>query len=304
MKKNFHMIIISVLFSLILWVSISLSDNFYTSESFPIKLTDFPEGYSTGSNIPDSVTVKLKGKGWNLLSLKIGRTESFTVPVKKHNGFDEIKLDNYLAENRWLSSVVEVLAISPDTISFFVERVGTKKFVINPDLDLTFRKGYGLASFIKVVPDSVQLTGPKSLIKDLKYVSTEKITLENLDDFVEIEAPLKDIRGSQFEINKVKIILDVQKIVDITMDEIPVKIIDVPSNRDIVIIPNYVSVSVRGGIKILANLNKENFSAFVRYSDILTDTLGSIKPNVVLPENTSLIVVKPERLRYVIKKFN
>jgi hypothetical protein len=33
------------------------------------------------------------------------------------------------------------------------------------------------------------------------------------------------------------------------------------------------------------------------------DTLGSVIPRLSYPENTQLIFTKPERLRYVIKKF-
>ncbi len=65
-----------------------------------------------------------------------------------------------------------------------------------------------------------------------------------------------------------------------------------------------LNIGVRGGIDILAKLTKDDFNSFVNYRDVVLDTLGSIVPKIILPGNAFLLYSKPERLRYVIKKFN
>ena len=55
MKKNLHIIIIAFLFSVILWVSISLSNDYYATFEIPLKLVNFPSGFATGTPLPEKV---------------------------------------------------------------------------------------------------------------------------------------------------------------------------------------------------------------------------------------------------------
>jgi YbbR domain-containing protein len=304
MKKNLHIIIISIIFSIILWVSISLSNDYYATFKIPLKMVNFPEGYTIGSKIPDDISVKLKGEGWKLAALKLGRETDYVVSVGKETGRRFINLYNYLVDNQWLSSDIEVIDISPDTLSYNVEKIASTRAEIIPDLNLNFKPGFGLATEMVIKPESTTVFGPSSKIKNLRAVSTEKMSLNNLDDKVDEKIPLLPIPEMNFSSRNVNIILDVQKIVDKNFDNLSVNIIDIPSDRNVILLPNKISIGLRGGVDVLAKLSGDQLKAHINYRDVVLDTLGSIAPKITLPENTSLIYIKPERLRYIIKKFN
>ena len=304
MKKNLHIIIISVIFSIILWVSISLSNDYYATFKIPLRLVNFPEGYTIGSKIPDFISVKLKGEGWKLAALKLGRETDYVVSAGNETGKRFINLYNYLVDNQWLSSDIEVIDISPDTLSYNIEKISSTRAEIIPDLNLNFKPGFGLATEMKIKPESTTVFGPASKIKNLRAVSTEKLSLNNLDDKVDEKVPLQQIAEMSYSSNNVNVILDVQKIVDKNFDNLPVEVIDIPPDRNVVLLPNKISIGLRGGVDVLAKLNSDQLKAHINYRDVVLDTLGSIAPKITLPENTSLIYIKPERLRYIIKKFN
>jgi YbbR domain-containing protein len=304
MKKNLHVIIISFIFSVILWVSISLSNDYYATIEVPVKLTDFPSGYSTGSNIPDQVSVKLKGKGWKLIAVNLGSESNFQVPVREETGKRTVNLYNYLVDNQWLSSDIEVINIAPDTISFYVEKIISKKLPITANLNLHFKSGYGIATPIIISPDSTEVYGPESYLEKMKEVPTADVEFDNLDDKVNKIVSLKNIQGMNYSQDNVIINLDVQKIVDKNFDNVFVKPNDVPSDRQVILLPNRITVGVRGGIDILGKLDTSEFKAEVSYRQVVLDTLGSVLPKVEVPQNTSLLYTKPERLRYIIKKYN
>ncbi len=304
MKKNLHIIIVSVLFSIILWVSISLSYDYYATFQIPIKLVDFPNGYATGTQMPDDISVKLKGKGWKLVTAELGSESNYIIPVGKKTGKRTINLYNYLVENQWLSSDVEVINISPDTLSFFVEKTLTRKLPIETELNLEFKPGYGLASPTKLTPDSTLVTGPVSYLKNLKEIPTENISLKEMYEKTIKIVSLKKISGMSYADSKVIVNLDVEKIVDKNVHNLRVNVIDMPKDRDVVLLPNKITLSVRGGIEILGRVDTSNFSAYVNYRDVVLDTVGSVAPHIKIPPNVSLIYVKPERLRYIIKRFN
>lgn len=304
MKKNLQIIIISFLFSVILWVSISLSNDYYATFNIPIKLIDFPDGYTTGSDLPSTISFKMKGKGWKLIAATLTSESDYVIPVGREVGKRNVNLYNYLVENQWLSSDVEVININPDTLSFFVEKIANKKVKIVPELKFNFKSGYGLATPVKISPESTLVSGPESYLKNLKEVPTESIEFDGLDNRTTKLVALQDIPGMQYGSPSVSAVLDIQKIVDKNFNNIYVKMIDVPRDRDVVLLPNRITIGIRGGIDILGRLDTTQFSAYVNYREVVMDTLGSVLPHVVLPDNTNLIFIKPERLRYIIKKFN
>lgn len=302
MKKNLHIIILSVIFSILLWGSISLSNDYYASIKVSLKLINLPRGYSTASNIPDNVTVKLKGKGWKLLGVNLTAKSEYNISVVD-SGKISVNLYNYLSENQWLTSDVDVIDISPDTLSFYVEKDFMKKVEIVPNLNLNFKSGYGLATPLTISPESTFIYGPRSVVMSLSSVFTQSKKYAGLDNHSTDFVPLENLSGVIYKDKEVKVTLNVQKIVDKVFDDVIVQIIDLPMDRDVVLLPNKISISVKAGIDILGKMSKDDIKAYTNYKDVVLDTIGSIAPSIELPQNTSLEYIKPERLRYIIKKF-
>jgi YbbR domain-containing protein len=303
MKKNLHIVLIAFLFSIVLWVSISLSNDYYTTIEVPVKIVDFPYGYSSGSAMPEKISIKVKGKGWKLIALNVANVQNYVIPVGQLTGRRVINLFNYLAENQWLSSDLEVISVNPDTISFYIEKISGKKVPIMSALNLNFRTGYGIASPIKMEPESTYVYGPVSFLNKLEYVITEPLGKDALDAKTIKRVPLKNIPGMTYRDDAVMVSIDVQRIVEKIFDSVLVHIVDIPKDRNVVLLPNRINVSLKGGIEVLGKIDTSQFNAYVNYREVVMDTVGSINPHIDVPENTSLILIKPEHLRYIIKKF-
>lgn len=304
MKKNIHIVIISLIFSIILWGSISLSKDYYITIDFPLKIVNYREGYTSGSRIPEKISGKIKGTGWKLISLSLGAESEYTVSTGGDTGTKYINLYNSLSENQWLASDMEVIDLSPDTLTIDIEKVGKKRVPVEADFTLDFKPGYGLAENVQVYPESTTVTGPVSYLKNLTSVSTERAVFSNLDSKIVEQLRLRSYNGMTFSNDFVRVNLDVQKIVDKNFDNISVSILDIPSDREVVLLPNRINIGIRGGVNVLGKINKDQIKAYVYYRDVVLDTLGSLTPNIDVPQNTSLMYTKPERLRYIIKKFN
>ena len=269
-----------------------------------MKIVNFPEGYSSGTRLPDKISAKIRGNGWKLITINLGAKSEYIISAGNDTGKKHINLYNSLSENQWLATDMEVLDLNPDTLSLYIEKVREKKVKIEPDFNLDFKPGYGLATNIEIYPDSTNVIGPVSYLKNLNSITTEKIELSELDTRTIEQVKLKDLPGMTYDLSNVTVNLNVQKIVDKNFDNLPVSVIDIPSDREVVLLPNRISIGVRGGINILGKLNEDQFNAFVYYRDVVLDTLGNIVPHVEVPQNTSLIYTRPERLRYIIKKYN
>lgn len=303
MNKKIYIIIISVLFSVIVWVSIALSDEYYSTYKLPIEVIDLPSGYTVGNRLPDTVTIRLKADGWKLMSFELGGSNYFFVSVKGDSGIVSANLLTNVENNPWLSAGINILDINPKTVRIQVEAFAEKMLKVMPQLNLDFKEGFNLATKVLIEPDSILVRGPKSLLNNLAGYRTKEISLKNLDQKLTITAELENLRGFETFPKLVNVTLDVQRIIENTISNIPVNVVNKPADVEIVLIPNTIDCTFRGGINILGKITANDIIASVDYFDVVNDTLGFIKPEIQLPADISLLSLKPEKLKYVIKKY-
>lgn len=303
MKHKLPIIILSFVFAIVVWGSITLSDQFFSSYNYKVQVINTPNGYVCGMINPNTISVKVKAKGWQLLNLNLNPSSEFLVSAKGDSGIIKVDAYDQIPENSWLGSGMTIIDISPRNISLNVEKIAFKKLKVIANTELKFQTGFGLATPIKIDPDSILAAGPKSIIKSLKSIETKKVILSSIDNKINFVTELEELPGFVFQQNKVDLTLDVQRIVDNTLDGIKVKVENIPPDRDIVLIPNTISCGLRGGINIIGKVSPDQINATIAYRDIIMDTIGALKPKITIPPNTQLIFTKPEELRYIIKKF-
>ena len=304
MKSKINIIILSVLFSILIWGSVTLSDQFFSSKEFVVKVVNQPTGYTCGIINPEKISVKLKAKGWQLLTLGLGSQSEFLVSADNDSGMIKVDPINEIDENTWLNTGLSITEINPRQITFNVEKLSYKKLKIEAATDVTFSEEFGLATPIRIYPDSVLVAGPSSLLDKTSAIKTKPVTLSSLDSKIKIITEIEEPTGFQLEQNRAELTFDVQRIVEKTFENVKVKIEGLPKDRDVVLIPNNINCSLRGGINILGKINSEEITASVDYREIVYDTLGSVQPKIVLPKNTQLVFIKPVRLNYIIKTFD
>lgn len=303
MKKNLNIILISILLALIIWVSITLSEEYYYTYNVPLVITKLPQELALGSHIPSSVNVKVKGQGWRLLSLSLSGDFVFKTSLNDNFGNVKIKLLNSLSENSWATSNIQIIEVSPSQIEVEIDKKISRKLPVKLNIKSNFREGFGLAQLPILEPDSVTVFGSYKLISQYDSIPTKNYTFDNLDKEFEETIELEEIQGLSFSSNKINVKFDIQQVVEKEFIDIPIEVKDVPPDRNILLIPDKITVALKGGINLLGKIQNEEIKVFTDYATILNDTTGSIQPNVIVPKNTEFIYQKPERIRYILKKF-
>jgi len=303
MKIKAVIITLIILFSLILWGSVSLNGEFVATVKVPVRFISVPDGYIIGETSISEVTMNVKGAGWDILSVVFSRENEFVVPVGRVFGKHEIIVKNLLNRNSKITSKLNVIDISPEKMEFDVERIVSKKVKILPDVKLSYKDGFGLVSDIKVEPDSMLVTGPESIVKQLQFIKARPVSFERLEEKISKNLTFDKPENIDFSDEDAKVEFDVQKIVEKTFTNVTVEQKGVPQGKELLIIPSKINVVLRGGINILGKLANTDIKAFVNFDDALKDNSGSIEPRIVPPENTAVIDVKPNKLDYIIKHY-
>jgi YbbR domain-containing protein len=303
MKRNIITISLIISFSVLLWVFVSFSGEFSITLNLPVQVVEVPTEHSISSVSASSVSISLKGQGWQLAQHTMGRDPKFFIPSPKVVGEKEISARNVLGLNSWLSTSLQLAEISPEKIKVKVEKTISKKVAIIPVVALSFKSGYGLVSSVKIEPDSVEITGPESIVNEINIINSKSKAISNLENSESFTLELDKRKFVNISTEECTVSFDVQKIVDKTFDDLSVETRNIPSRYELMLSPQKVSVVLRGGISQLSKMKNEDLKASVLFEQAINDTVGSIEPIIDFPEFTSIVDVKPNRLEYIIKKY-
>jgi len=302
LNKKFYLIV-SIFFSFTIWISIALSDYYYSSYVLPLEVIDLPDNFTPSSKMPAFVTLKIKADGWTLLPFEFGAKKNFVISAKKDSANFSENLLNSIELNHWYNNKMNIIEITPKNISVNLLPKVEKRIPIKPLLNLEFKRGFGLASEIILEPDSISLRGPANEINLINEVETLPIELKKLDKSVEVFTELKSPKGFETNLHSVKIYLDIQRIINNTINDVQIIVENIPPNTEVILNPKTVNIILRGGIDYFSKYDNNDILAKIDYKEIISDTLGYLKPEIHLPKNLSLISVKPDIIKYIIKKY-
>ncbi len=303
MKKTIIPISFIVLLSIILWGSVSLSGDFITTITVPVQIINSPANYTLGNISNKELSIRLKGKGWELARLELTGNDEFLVSANKKIGKIRANLRNHIEINSWLTSSFQVLDISPATIEYEIDKIITKTVSIKLNSRIEFRNGFGLASNIVLEPSEIEISGPASVLQNIDSIRTDSLRMTNISDDVDVKINLEKIDHVSIAEEKVRMKFAVQKIVDKSFEDITVEIRNVPSTKELTLFPSRVSVVLRGGINILGRLTNDSIKVYIDYWNIMRNQEEEIEPVIEFPSYTTLVDVRPKKLEYVIKQY-
>ena len=303
MKKKVITISVIAIFSIGLWVSVALSEVYITTIKIPVNFTDLPKNYSVGSTSVDNVYLQVKGKGWELAKLSlVGKTE-FSISVHRRAGNYKSDLSNYIDTNPWLEASFQVLKISPAQIEYEIEKIGSKRVPVVQNLKIDFKPGFGLASKVKINPETVEIEGPANLLQKIDTIKTKFREFADISENVKLDLQLDVPDGITIPGTECSLEFEVEKIVDKTFESILIETRNVPPNKELILYPAKINVVLRGGINKLGRLTNDSIKVYVDFWTAMKENGKTIEPIVEFPQFTALTITQPKKLEYIIKQY-
>lgn len=316
-KVKFRKQLLTYLFflfmSVLFWYLNALSKTYVTHLSYTVNYRNWPKGKVLISDESTYIDLQVRGNGFQLLRYKL---LSFIQPI-------ELNLDEYSSlleqtsnpSKYFLSSkaikdkintlffTIQVYKILPDTFFIGFTEVIDKKIAIKPNLILEFDKPFMLKGPIHVIPDSIQISGPKAIIDTLKFITTKELHIKGIKDKVIVETELNPIKRFNYPIKKVKIFIPSEKYTELTYS-IPIESENAPSGYEIKTFPATLNVSFDVAISDFDKMNVYMFRAIVDYNNILNNKPSKLK--VILSKSPSVvknIKFNPKSVDYLVEKW-
>ncbi len=118
---------------------------------------------------------------------------------------------------------------------------------------------------------------------------------------LELSDTLKDEITSR-SVNTITIRITVEAIAERVFKEIPIFIEALPPERDLILNPGSISVTLRGGVDQLAKLDPMTVRAKIIYDAMRFDSLSVVKPIVEAPKGIEVLSTEPSELKFVVRK--
>ncbi|MFT5771224.1 MAG: YbbR domain-containing protein, partial [Algoriphagus sp.] len=169
--SNLKVVVLCIAAATTFWILNALNkDDYTTVVDYPIELSYDKEKYMAVEKEPDQIQIEIRGNGWDLLRkyFKLN-TLPFTVSLENPAAKNFIRTTDLRRDLGEYLSPTTVISILDDSLKFKIDRIQILKVpVIVDSSSYSLAKNYRLLSSPQFNPAEISLTGPSSILEQLK----------------------------------------------------------------------------------------------------------------------------------------
>jgi YbbR domain-containing protein len=246
-NRKLYVFLFCLSLSIFFWLLNALSKNFTTNAVFNVTYINQPINKVVLNELPNQLTIKIKGLGFDLMAYKLRlKSSSVKVDLSKLKGFNGHFQSSTLASTSFYSNLstqlgeqIEIKSIYPDSIQFIFDERKEKIVKIIANTELSFQKQFQLYGNLIVKPAITKVSGPASIIDTIASVYTNNLVLNELSENTTVSVGFSELYQDEkliFNPNKVIIHVPVEKFTEKSV-LVDVKSINVPDSIEIKAIP-------------------------------------------------------------------
>lgn len=309
-KKIYHLItsktfIWSFVFATALWAYTSLNQEYRANVTVPLTI-NLPSNRSFAVAPPQNITLSVKGSGWQIFTMYMSSPVRCTIDLDR-NDFSgsayEITRDNIMKNIEYLD-YVQAVDVIPDHIKIMTGSIGEYTVKIKPNIVVQMKPGYAMIGGIEIFPEGARIKGNDEIVKEITSWSTKYVVFKDCyKSFTTIVDLEKSMSGMISVYPKsVKIRVNIQQITDLEVPDVPVKIRGGDYLTKDIVEPLTVTLTLRGGIDEMKNLDYNAINVYVEYQKIIADSTGILRPVISVPNNLKVVKMDPPYLYHKIRE--
>jgi len=303
-RKSIKPIIGSLLISITLWFMVTTSKEYTTQITIPLEVSRLAKGKTLLEPVASEVTLEIRGTGQSIIAFYLYES-GFKLELPDISKNTTINLADHLVfldlPSRLNFELIEIL--EPKSLELkiddFIETqkpvqfsglVGTEPGYIV--LDTTFSS------------DSVNITGPKSILDTIKYIYTENGKYKNQKYPFNNQLKLNSPRPELVNLNpsSIDVQFEIQKIIERWIYEIPVKIKKVPPHLIVESTPPVFSLKIKGGEQNVEKITNEDIQAEIDFSTQYNPEQPDYPVSIKTPLEISWLESSPKTFKLTVKR--
>ena len=297
-RRRLYAVLFSVIVAFVLWFTVSMRDTYTVTVESPLNVATLPAGQALAAAPPTTVRVQLQGVGWDLLQLS-----------RRPPGIDvfadgpKVDLQGAAVEAANLPAGVLVQSVLPQTVDLALDDQIQRRLRISLAGDIGVEPTFGMLGTAVLQPDSVVVTGARSLLEGLDSWPSMPLNMGGLRRSTTSIIALSDTLAGLviLSVDRTQVSINIAQMTEGSRSLL-VRTENVPSSvLDVRLIPSSIRVTYHvpadGDDYDLAE-TADDFYAFVDYADIASDsTAGTVPVALHLPEGLMIQGVRLEQNR-------
>ncbi len=262
--------IVSAILAMVVWFVVSMRQNWTIEQNIQTQLVNVPDGFAPSAELPDSVRAEFSGPGWALLPVHL---EPLNLSIQAPNEGGEVRLNEELAHQ--MPPGVNLLSLATERVQVDLDERLTKTIPIRLRSQLmTTNPEYGLRGNPTVSPDSITVSGARSILESMEYWPTEMYKNVNLGTSgITVSIPVLDSLDTiiQRNVDQVELVIPVTQFTEVVR-VLPVELEDsVPGENEYRFQPNQVRVRFQVPIDQYERAGQAYFKVIARRESIRQD---------------------------------
>jgi len=306
LNKNLKIKIIVLGIACFVWLFVKTEDNYKHNLDVPLRITNLESNQIIENEIPKSVTVTAWGKGKALFSLLIRRDASYVMDVSNVHNTAKLALDKQYIRLLRQSDIEFLNIVKPESIEVTIAELVDKKVPVIPDIEIETIPGYSTVDNFIIEPESVVVRGPQAAIDSITAIHSEKKLYKKIQRDFNKRANLVVPHHKHVKLltKEIDIFIDVQKLMEKPIYEIPVEVRNHPKNAKVIAIPTTLSLVLEGGAELLLTVTQNDVKAYIDYQKIKESKEKYHLAYIETPEGVGYRDVKPKRFKIVVEKIH
>jgi YbbR domain-containing protein len=266
-RKNYKPMIGMFVLAFLLWFMVKMNRVYEYSKEIPIQFANLDPDKIFMKPLDEDAVVEFTGKGIDLLRLNFYdvnyRIDLSGAP--EHSEFDLSQHPEYVNFPAELEVQVKSI-LRPRTIPLDFDEKVSRKIPVLVDYELAEPAGHILVD-VNPEPDSVLVTGPERMFEDIQQIFTEKKRFEEPSKAFTEEFAVRELQNyyAQYDPEKVEVTFNIQRLAEKVIEDVPVTIVNKPGNLQVIPLPSNADIYVKGGEKILAELDLKDFEIVIDF---------------------------------------
>ena len=306
-QRRVAMLTLFILCSSVLWFLIKFSETYSGVVSLKVVYENVPEDKILLGKPVDRLNFNINARGFQILNYRLFNHElkldaSKTLRHLNKEYLSKAYLDQ--AAEQYFPNNIRFEQINKDTI-FLDFGINKRKIIsIEEQLELNFKADYELSDSLIISPSTITVLGPEDAVDTIKHFYTEKITLNNIDDDIDINAKLiipDGLKALKLSTNQVLIKGQVARFSE-RLIKVPVIIANAPPGSVVRVFPKEVTIICRATLEAFKEINDNDFKVICDFNE-LTDTSNYLIPKIhQQPKNIKQADLVEKKVEYLIEK--
>lgn len=295
-RENYKSLLGALSISLLIWLAINGGKEYSHVIEVPLNLDNMDKNIVFERKPPEKITVRVRAKGRALFGLNfIDQKIGLELPhiVKDQTIIlDEIK-DRINFPAALGIEVEDVL--NPETLEIDVDAYAEKYVPVIVQDDIKTEPGYLLVDFYSM-EDSIKISGPKSKIHKIESILTNRILENNIrfpfEKMTALSNPDADV--ITLEPAEVNVKFVIEKLVERTIYNIPIKIINISGDINAQAIPSAISLRIKGGEASVSQLTSNEILVLFNFESSYEKGRLQYPMQIKTPPGVSWVEASPQ----------